>query len=365
LCCYCKDNCGQDLVGAINFNLSLPPTPNSGDSIYSGVFFLDDLNPLNVKLKYNFNYYSGQIAVNSFYDGDKIIFKQYPFDYEKVITSLYGVRPPVKEYTTEFIYSTKITGYNYFRTKQDLIDNINYKFASSGLYSWKPLKYNKNIQYEYGPLLTGIDGGFDESGNSIINLISLRSGKFGSHDIKLNLESRLQFYNYLVPKIIKLEISDDYINWTGITNSQNLQPINTYIKSPNSSAPTNIPYDSLENVKYTATREIPISSELENKKVEKEENLEDLLNQLSSGNLKSGTGTTMCLRNPTGSGIVCGTGFIDYQVFNFSCDPIPSGLDGGGTGVASGEPETEKKADTQIITEEINRFRIGYYDYLS
>jgi len=366
LCCYCKDNgCGNDLAGAINVNLNLPKTPQSGDNIYSGVFFLDDLSPIDVKLKYNFNYYSGQIAVNSFYEGDKITFKQYPFDYEKVFTSLYGIRPPIKEYTTEFIYSTKITGYDYFRTKQDLIDNINYKFASSGLYSWKPLKYDKNIQYEYGLLLTGTDGGIDESGNNIINIISLRSGKFGSHDIKLKLDPRLQFYNYLVPKIIKLEVSDNYIDWTGVVTSENRQPINTYIKSPNSNVSVNIPYDTIENTKYTITREIPISSELENKKEEKEENLEDLLNQLNSGNTVQ-SGSIVCLPNPTGSGIVCGTGYVDYQLINFSCKLNESGTpEDSGSGNADADKQTEKKADSIILTEDVDRFRIGYYDYLS
>jgi hypothetical protein len=366
LCCYCKENgCSNDLAGAINANLNLPKTPESGDAIYSGVFFLDDSSPLTIKLKYNLNYYSGQIAVNSFYDGDKITFKQYPFDYEKVFTSLYGIRPTIKEYTTEFIYSTGITGYNYFSGKQSLINNINYKFASSGLYSWKPLKYEKTIQYEYGPLLTGIDGGIDESGNSIINIVSLRSGKFGSHDIKLNLQPRLQIYNYLVPKIIRLEVSDNYINWTGVATSQNLQPINTYIKSPNANTTTNIPYDSIENTKYTITREIPTSSEVENKKVDVEEKLKDLLDQLGSGNVPQPSGSIICLRTPGASGIVCGSGYTDYQLINFSCTLNESGIPEPSGSGANGDGETEKQAEVQILTEEVNRFRISYYDYLS
>ena len=218
-CCACKENGCQNLATSVQYNLDNPTLSQSGDAAYSGVFFLDNLNPATVNTKYNLNSYSGQIAVNSFYEGDKITFKQYTFDFEKVYGSLYGLRPAIKEYTTEFVFSNSFIGNNYFSGKQDLINKINYKFASSGLYSWKPLKYNKTPEFEYGPLMTGIDGGIDASGNNIVNLLSLRSGKFGSHDIKLILQPRLQVYNYLVPNIIKLEISDDFINWTGVVTS--------------------------------------------------------------------------------------------------------------------------------------------------
>jgi hypothetical protein len=369
LCCSCKEyGCSDDKIAEIFANLNFAKTAASGDAIYSGVFFLDDSSPLTIKLKYNLNYYSGQIAVNSFYDGDKITFKQYPFDYEKVYTSLYGIRPSIKEYTTEFVYSTGIIGYNYFSGKQSLIDNINYKLASSGLYSWMPLKYNKTPQYEYGPLITGIDGGIDESGNNIINIISLRSGKFGSHEIKLNLQPRLQIYNYLVPKIIRMEVSDNYIDWTGIVTSENLQPINTYIKSPNANILSNIPYDSIENTKYTITRQIPTSSELEYKE-DKEIDIEDLIKNLQSGNtginIIQKKGNTVCIPNPTGSGIVCGTGFYDFNTVNFSCKVKPDNFGDGGSGKGKVEGEGNKNEDTQVLTEEVNRFRISYYDYLS
>jgi hypothetical protein len=365
-CCACKENGCQNLAQSVQYNLDNPTLSQSGDKIYSGVFFLDNLNPATVNTKYNINYYSGQIAVNSFYEGDKITFKQYTFDFEKVYTNLYGTRPAIKEYTTEFIFSNSLIGNNYFSGKQDLINKINYKFASSGLYSWKPLKYNKTPEFEYGPLLTGIDAGIDSSGNNLIDIVSLRSGKFGSHDIKLVLQPRLQIYNYLVPKIIKLEISDDFINWTGVVTSENRQPINTYIKSPNALV-TTIPYDQIENTKYTVTKIIPTSSETENLVEEEEENLEDLVNKFASGNLLSGS--YICILDPTGSGINCGSGYKDYLIsskIDFNCKEKgpPELPDTGATGQNALE-ETQKSEDSQTLTQEVDRFRIGFYDYLS
>ena len=367
-CCACKENGCQNLAVNVQYNLNNPTLNQSGDAIYSGVFFLDSLNPTTVNIKYNLNYYSGQIAVNSFYEGDKITFKQYTFDFDRVYTNLYGLRPPFKEYTTEFIFSNSLVGNNYFSGKQDLINKINYKLGSSGFYSWKPLRYNETPEFEYGPLITGIDGGIDASGNNLINIISLRSGKFGSHDIKLILQPRLQIYNYLVPKIIRLEISDDYINWTGVVTSENRQPINTYIKSP-SALVGNIKYDEIENTKYTVTRTIPTSSETENIVEEEEENLEDLIKKFESGNLISGS--YICILDPTGSGINCGSGYKDYFIastINFNCkEKLPGELPGTGASGQSqiDEEPTQKGEDGQILTEEINRFRIGFYDYLS
>jgi hypothetical protein len=369
LCCYCKEKgCGGDIasqtITKLNFASSKANGAEAtGNAIYSGVFFLDDINPLAVKLKYNINYYSGQIAVNSFNEGDKITFKQYPFDYEKVFLSLYGVRPAIKEYTTEFVYSTTTTGYNYFNDKDDLINKINLKLASSGLYVWKPLKYEKNPQYEYAPLLTGVDGGINASGDDLINIISLRSGRFGAHDIKLNLQPRLQIYNYLVPKIIRLEVSDNYIDWTGVAVSENRQPINTYIKNQNA-IPSNIPYDSIENTKYNITKEIPISSEKEFRPYKKEEDLKALLDRLASGNI-SGSGTLTCVSNPSGSGIVCGTGFVDYYINSFTCKVKGEGGETGKDSSSSSSDSSGKSSDSLTLKQEIDRFRIGYYDYLS
>ena len=372
LCCFCKDNgCSETKTELIINNLNTSKVNDSGDAVFSGLYFIDDVGPRIINQKYNENYYSGQIAVNSFSEGDKILFKQYPFDFEKIYLRLYGVQPSIREYTTEFIYSTGITGPNYFNSKEQLINNINQKLASSGLYSWKPLKYSQTPEFEYGKLLTGIDAGIDEDGNDLINIISLRSGKFGSHDIKLVLQPRLQIYNYLVPKIIRLEVSDDYVNWTGIVTSENRQPINTYIKTPNASF-SSIPYENIENTKYTITRTIPTSSEIENK-IDEEEDLEDLLKKLQTGNsgaIPPVIGSTVCLPDPTGSGIVCGSGFIDYQLLNFTCKEKPlDGLPKEPTG-KNGLPITEKEkeqvnADNSTLTQEIDRFRIGYYDYLS
>jgi hypothetical protein len=367
-CCSCKENGCENLAASVQYNLNNPTLNQSGDAAYSGVFFLDNLNPATVNTKYNLNYYSGQIAVNSFYEGDKITFKQYTFDFEKVYTSLYGSRPGVKEYTTEFIFSNSIIGNDYFSGKQDLINKINYKLGSSGLYSWKPLKYSSTPEFEYAPLLTGVDAGIDASGNNLINIVSLRSGKFGSHDIKLILQPRLQVYNYLVPNIIRLEISDDYVNWTGVVTSENRQSINTYIKSPNAAVGA-IRYDEIENTKYTVTRTIPTSSETEDIVQDEEENLEDLIKSFESGNVISGD--YICILDPTGSGINCGSGYRDYLIaskIDFNCkEKGPSELPGtGATGQSQNAlEETQKSEDSQTLTQEVDRFRIGFYDYLS
>ena len=366
-CCSCKEQGCTNLAATVQTQINNPTLNQSGDAIYSGVFFLDNLNPSTVNIKYNINYYSGQIAFNSFYEGDKITFKQYPFDFEKVYQRLYGSAPAIKEYVTEFIFSNSSIGNNYFSGKQDLINKINIKLASSGLYSWKPLKYKNIPEFEYGPLMTGIDGGIDASGNNIVNLVSLRSGKFGSHDIKLVLQPRLQIYNYLVPNIIRLEISDDFVNWTGVVSSQNRQPINTYIKSPNNTV-GNIRYDEIENTKYTITKIIPTSSETES--IDEEElDLEKLASSFASGNLVSGD--YICILDVNSSGINCGTGYKDYFVgtkLDFTCkEKLPSELpDTGSSGQSPQQQEkTQKAEDSQALTQDIDRFRIGFYDYLS
>jgi hypothetical protein len=163
-----------------------------------------------------------------------------------------------------------------------------------------------------------------------------------------------------------MEVSDNYIDWTGIVTSQNLQPINTYIKSPNANIPNNIPYDSIENTKYKITREIPTSSELEFKE-EEEINIEDLIKDLASGNSGANfvKGSTICVPSPTGSGIVCGTGFYDFNKIDFSCKKPKISGEQQETGKGEMEEEGGKNEDSQVLTEEVDRFRISYYDYLS
>lgn len=384
-CCACKEIGCKDIKQQTITKLNKPSLTGSGSAVStgvldSGIFFIDELNHALIHIKYNLNYYSGQIGFNSFYEGDKIKFKQYPFDYDKGFENVYGYKPLIKEYKTEFTYSKSKIGIDYFSGKQDLIDKINLKFASSGLFSWKPLKYYPTPQYEYGPLLTGIDGGIDASGNNVINLISLRSGKFGSHKIELDLQPRLEIYNYLVPKIMRLEISDDYVNWTGVTTSENRLPINLYIKNPNRSVPTEIPYDDIPNTVYKIPKNISISSEIEtidkSEEEEEEEDLEDLVQQFASGNIVSGE--TICILDPTSSGVVCGSGYKDFMLgnlFSFQCKEKDlsledlGGLDTGVGGLTVEQPQdntsTSKEENNTGMFQEINRFRISYYDYLS
>jgi len=382
-CCACKEIGCSDIKEKTVTKLNKPSLTGSGSAVStgvldSGIFFIDDLNHATIHIKYNLNYYSGQIAFNNFYEGDKIKFKQYPFNYNEGFENVYGYKPSIKEYTTEFIYSKSINSINYFTGKQDLINKINLKLASSGLFSWKPLKYYHTPQYEYGPLLTGIDGGFDASGNSIINLISLRSGKFGSHKIELDLQPRLEIYNYLVPKIMRLEISDNYVDWTGVVTSENRLPVNVYIKNKDAIVPVEIPYEDIPNTVYFNSKPITISSETEivNKGEEEEEDLEDLVEQFSSGNIISGD--TICILDPTSSGVVCGSGYKDFMLgnlFSFQCktkefseedlEALGTGKDGLTTEQPQNNTTTSKGEGTSSAKEEINRFRISYYDYLS
>ena len=340
LCCDCKAaKKWEDPIKEVQTQIySGIQAFESGDAIYRNVFFLDTSSPKTLDLKYNSTYYSGQIIFKDFYEGDKISFKQYPFDFDLVYKSLYSVSPSLtrKEYTIDFIYSENLTGNNYFSGKQDLIDKININLANKSYYSWMPFKYNPRIEFDYGPLLTGIDMGLNNDGEEVIGLLALKSGKLGSYSMRLNLESRLQIYNYLVPKIIKLQVSDDGQNWTDIVSSENRQPINTYLKYPTAQVPypivqTNIKYDELPNTKYKYEKTVPISSEItsQNANSEDVENLASLASGIASksplvsGNNVSGISPntktqTLCIPNPTGSGIVCGKGFIDFNLTSTS-----------------------------------------------
>ena len=90
------------------------------------------------------------------------------------------------------------------------------------------------------------------------------------------------------------------------------------------------------------------------------------MERLASGNIGL-SGTVTCVSDPTGSGIVCGTGFMDYYINKFTCkakgDPTATGKDSSSSSSSSSSPD--KSSDSQVLTQEIDRFRIGYYDYLT
>jgi hypothetical protein len=344
-CCYCQE---QAILGEIKWEDPKQliekqlykgiTIEDSGDAIYEKVFFLDDMTPNAIQLKYNFAYYSGYLKLKEedLYEGDKIIFNQYPFDFEFIYKNLYDSylppsRAPVKK---EFIYSKVLRGNDYWNGTNELIQRINSSLANKNYYTWKPLKHTKNVEYLYGPLLTGINLGVNDSGENVIGLAALQSGKFGAFDIKLELSNRNAVYPYLLPKVIKMQVSEDGINWQDAVSSTNRLPLNTYLQNPSTEINNiyNIKYNKIEETSVTQTKSVPIGSEIENVVSEEpslEEDLAEMVTGIASQSpLVSGSSKpkrrsdVYCLPNKTGSGIQCGRGFIDFIV------TLPSGASG-------------------------------------
>jgi hypothetical protein len=340
-CCYCK---GEDdwedptayIQGQIYSGISVS---DSGDAIYNNVYFMDDISPKGLDLKYNNSYYSGQITYKAFEEGDKVLFNQYQFDFNAVFKGVYDVDdiPFEKQAVAkEFIFSENLTGQNYFSGKNDLINKINNELAFKKYYTWIPFKNNPNIEFNYGPLLSGQNGGLNSNNEEIINLVALNSGKFGAFNIKLELTPRNKVYSYMVPKIIKLQISEDGENWIDVVSSEDRQPINTYLNSPNDTVfppieDTNIKYENLQDETITITQKITISSETssQNKNTSDIEDLSGLATGLwsvspyNTGNKNylgnsSNNNSLICIPSITGSGILCGKGYTDFIIGNVS-----------------------------------------------
>jgi len=340
-CCYCKTeqaecpecitdpflNVQNQIYSGIQFS-------ESGDAIYNNVYFLDDINPKTLELIYNNSYYSGQIIYKGFEEGDKLIFNQYSYDFDLVFKNIYDLdyvpldKQAIKK---EFIFSKNLVGDNYFSGKNDLINKINNELANKNYYTWFPFRYNPNIEFSYGPLLSGKNGGLNLEEEEVIDLIALNSGKLGSYDIKLELKTRNKVYNYMVPKVIKLQISEDGENWIDVVSSETVQPINTYLKSPNDIV-SNIEYNNIPNTTYTIEKTITISSEISSQnKGSDVENLAELAtglwnaSPLNTGNKNnsssSSSNSVICIPSITGSGKYCGSGYVDFVVGNVSNSP--------------------------------------------
>jgi len=341
-CCYCQEQASlgeikwEDPKRLIQKQLYEGFTvSDSGDAIYEKVFFLDNMSPNAIQLKYNFSYYSGDLKFKQedLYEGDKIIFNQYPFDFEFIYKNLYDNYPPASRTALkkEFIYSKTLRGENYWSGANELIERINSSLANKNYYTWKPLKHAKNVEYLYGPLLTGINLGINDSGENVLGLVALQSGKFGAFDIQLELANRNTVYPYLLPKVVKMQTSEDGINWQDVVSSTNRLPVNTYLKNSSTEISNiyNIKYNKIEETAVIQTKSIPIGSEIENVVSEEpalEEDLADMVTGIASQSpLASGSSKpkkrsdVYCLPNKTGSGIQCGSGFIDFVVV------LPSG----------------------------------------
>ena len=332
-CCFCQQQASlgeikwEDPELVIQSQLYSGITyQESGDAIYSNIFFLDDLSASAVGLKYNYSYYSGEIKLkeDSLLEGDKVIFEQYPYDFEFVYLNLYGVGvpPAYKPLKKEFIFSKTLLGDQYWSDVNELTSKINENLALKNYYSWKPMKYAKEIEFLYGPLLTGKNLGINSSGEHTIGLAALQSGKMGSFNIKLELTNRNVVYPYLLPKVIKMQVSDDGEVWTDVVGSDNRLPINTYIKNPDAEIKDifNIKYDKISSTDVTQKRTVKIGSDIESIPNPEPENLGELISgiasrsPLSTGNYKKDPTkeNVYCIPNRTGFGLKCGSGFVDF-----------------------------------------------------
>lgn len=340
--------------------------------LFSGldsIFFADTELIDYIKPKYGLNMYSGQIEFNNFTEGDKIKFQQYQYDYIKIHRVLYNRLPLYPEVKEIFTYSNTLSGDNYFKSKLELIEKINNKLSDAS-YTWIPLKQYPSPKYYYNGLLEASDGGFDISGRNLINIKSLNPGKLGHYKIDLDLGPKLELRSYLVPQTLSLQGSNDGINWETIVSSKDVQPVNVYLKDRTSKGP-NIKYDEIENTKYTYVKEVPIGSESEtlpNKPPKPTGSLSGLLSGIKSGNEECFRAifvdkTITCVPSPNSSGKCCGEGFYDLSIFSCkSGEKEEEDGEDGDDGEEEGDPEKEEP--TIKVPVEVNRFRLGFWDYL-
>ena len=358
-CCSC--DCTPPTSG------DLEADPTIDDLTFSGlesVFFADTERIDLIKRKYDVNWYSGQIYFNNFSEGDSIKFKQYQFDFNKAHQILHKTSPEHEEIIENFIYSDVKTGLSYFKSKNDLINKINNKLNINH-YTWVPLKHSKFPRYIYSPLLKASEGAQNESGEAI-DLTSMNSGKLGACSIKLDFGPKRQINTYLVPKVISLQVSKDGVNWDNIVTSQDVQPINVYLKNNKALGP-DILYDDIENVSYTYEKTVPVGSEDEKLPKEKTGDLGNLLIGLLSGNSNIDckknieSGIIQCIPAVGQSGECCGFGYLDFYL---SCKSLEA---------SEGEPELPSEEDQEPqkgspekkIEIKVNKFKLGFWDYLS
>lgn len=385
LCCQCKEevDCtselgngngggggdGQNCPENSLFKIPEDTNENTINQQY-GLYFLDAINLKSIKENYGKDaFYSGEIInPNKFIDGDKIQFNQYSYPFEEVHKKIYGFDSIYKPINTEFIYSSTTTGDEYFFTASELVDKINLKFNSTGIYSWIPMLYSKYPRYSYGPLLSG-----KLENDSKISLISLKSGKLGEHAINLDLGPRSVIVSYLLPKVIELQASNNGLDWSTIISSKNIQPVNILKTNPDAVGGI-IKYEEIDNTKVIREITLPTSSTTGIRIIPSGENatsgsLSNLIDQIESGNKQFATGngaTIVCIPSSSGKlSKICGSGYLELY--------IPSGCPIPKTGEKEEEEETkeEEKQDQEKedstkkkIKVEDNVFRIGFVNYL-
>lgn len=386
LCCQCKEevDCKNELLGGggggggdggggtcpENSLFKIPEDINENTiNQQYGLYFLDAINLKSIKDNYGANvFYSGEIInPNKFIDGDKIQFNQYSYPFEEVHKNIYGfdsIYPPIN---AEFIYSSTTTGDEYFFTASELVDKINLKFNSTGVYSWIPMLYSKYPRYSYGPLLSG-----KLENESTISLVSLKSGRLGEHAINLDLGPRSVIVSYLLPKVIELQGSNNGSNWDTIVSSKDIQPVNILKTNPNAIGGT-IKYEEINNTKVIREVTLPVGSTIGIRIIPSGENansgsLSNLIDQIESGNKKFETGngaTIVCV--PTAGKIsnICGSGYIELYIPSGCPIPETERNEEEEKQKEKEKQDAEKEGSTKKkIKIEDNVFRIGFVNYL-
>lgn len=338
------------------------------NTILSKVFFLDDLAASLITQKYDLNFYSGSLDLKNFEENDVIQFKQYPFDYPLVYKTIYNKIPTIQEVTGKFIFSKILTGENYFSGRDEFVEKFNNKLAKQIYQTWVPLKYDIDSSYINGPL---ISGSINSINDDKVNLISLLSGKLGSYDISLDLQPRLQIINYLVPEVISLQGSEDGMNWQDILTSQNLQPVNVYLKNKNITG-SSIEYGLIEETPIEYVQSYQVTSEVEviPEGTQDDPNIDDLINKRDATKFTSGK--YLCVAIAGASGIVCGSGYRDVELVRDFCVPTgeiektsSSSLSKSSTSNSSISKMFKTIVSTVKAKKTTNSFRVGFYDYKS
>ena len=363
--CCCGCDCDK-IIAAASFKQK-DELRNEKRLVLDGIdsIFWADTEKLEYNLtRYGGNYFSGQIGVNNFTEGDKIVFKQYQYDYDKAYRLIYDKKPIYTEYRNQYIYSKTITGDNYFSGKFQLISLIN-NTLNINHNTWLPLKQSATPFYKENPLLIASDGGVDASGNNLINIKSQNPGKLGAYDISLISGPKLQIYNYLVPELISLQVYNDGINWENIVSSRDVQPINVYLKNNKSIGPK-IKYEEIENTKSSYDRSIPIGSEKETlpQNTGSLSGLQSGINKVNNRcAMLTGAGEIECIPSEGQSGECCGSGYADF--YAFSCkDREEQGPPEDGQPQTPEEELPGKKNPSRTEKIELERFRLGFWNYL-
>ena len=354
------EGCGIDKL----FDRPSNVNDNSTNQQYS-IYYLDALSLSAISDNYGPHIvYSGEIGnVDKLVDGDKITINQYSYPYQDIYKKIYNTNPIYPAVNTEFIYSSSLTGDKYFYGQDQLIDKINNVYNTTGIYTWLPMLYSKNPKFNYSKMLSA-----SKKDDRTVTLVSLKSGRLGEHSLKIELAPRSTISTYLLPKIIKLEGSDDGISWNTIVSSEIVQPINI-LGSPALSGGGAIKYGDIKYTEVNRTIEVPTSSTVGSRIVPSGETsgqLNNIINQITSGN-RNITGAngniTTCVASVGSFSKICGSGF--YELMTPSGCPLPEEEEKQQEEEEKNkEPQEEtQSSDTVKLIIKENTLRVAFGDY--